>query len=112
MQARQIIGTDVENPRGEDLGKVEELAIDVEDGCVAYAVISFGGFLGLGNRFFPIPWRALHFKHDERKAVLNVDKDTLRNAPGFDKNTRPNMGDRVWGAQVHSYYGYPPYWER
>ena len=113
FRASKLIGADVENPQGEDLGKIEDVVIDPQDGSVAYAVLSFGGFLGLGEKYYAIPWNALHPKAGEAdEFVLNVDKERLQNAEGFDKNNWPNMADRRWGQEVHAYYGSQPYWER
>lgn len=74
--------------------------IDLESGRVAYAVLSFGGFLGMGDKLFAIPWSSL----------ANVDKELLKAAPGFDKDHWPNMADHTWGAKVYTYYGAKPYW--
>ena len=78
---------------------------------VAYAILSFGGFLGVGNKFFAVPLPALSYRPTEDTFVLHVDKETLKRAPGFDKNQWPNMSDRTWGEEIYSHYGYSPYWE-
>jgi hypothetical protein len=72
---------------------------------------SFGGFLGMGDKLFAIPWGALAVDKIEKRFVLNVDKERLKLAPGFDKEHWPNMGDRAWGSQVYTYYGAKPYWD-
>jgi sporulation protein YlmC with PRC-barrel domain len=109
----KLIGDDVENAQGEDLGKIEDIVFDRHDGRMTYAVLSFGGFLGLGEKYFAIPWNALTTKAgEENTLILNVDKERLKNAPGFDKNHWPNMADRTWGQEIHTYYGTQPYWER
>jgi sporulation protein YlmC with PRC-barrel domain/Cu/Ag efflux protein CusF len=108
-----MIGTEVENPQGENLGKIEEIVIDPTDNTVAYAVLSFGGFLGLGEKYFAVPWNALQPKgEDGETVVLDVDKERLENAPGFNKNDWPDMANRSWGKEIHAYYGQQPYWER
>jgi PRC-barrel domain len=94
------------NQQREDLGKVRELVIDAELGSIAYVVLSFGGFMGLGNKLFAIPWEAFEFAPTEYKLILNVDKEKLKNAPGFDPDHWPDFADRSWGSRVHSYYGY------
>lgn len=110
-RASKFIGADVENAQGEDLGQIEDLVLDPQDGRVAYAVLSFGGFLGLGEKYFAIPWKALQAKAGEDDTlILNVEKEKLTNAPGFDKNTWPDMTNRQWGEEIHTYYGIPPYW--
>lgn len=96
LSASTIIGDHVKNPEGEDLGKIEELMIDVKAGRIAYAVLSFGGFLGLGDKFFAIPWEALSLRPREKEFVLNIDKEKLKEAPGFDKNDWPMTGDIEW----------------
>jgi hypothetical protein len=109
---KTVIGSRVVNAQNEDLGKIEDLALDAEAGRIAYAVLSsFGGFLGMGEKYFAIPWNAFHFNMKENRAVLNVDKKKLENAPGFDKDNWPNMADSVWGTSIHKHYGYTPYWE-
>lgn len=110
MAADTLTGDVVVNRQKEDLGKIEHLMIDVEKGRVAYAVLSFGGFLGMGDKLFAIPWNALAVDTGEKQFVLDVDKKLLEHAPGFDKDHWPNMADRKWGAEVSTYYGAKPYW--
>lgn len=111
LSATTLIGDGVRNLAGEDLGKIEELMIDLETGRIAYAVLSFGGFLGMGNKLFAVPWQALVLNAEEHRFILNVEKEILKNAPGFDKDNWPDMSDRSWGTTLHVYYGYSPYWE-
>ncbi len=111
MSASSLSGDRVKNAAGEDLGKVKELMIDVPSGRVAYAVLSFGGVLGIGNKLFASPWNALTLDEDEKQFVLNVDKTTLENAPGFDEDHWPDMADPTWGTEINKYYGVQPYWE-
>ena len=111
LSAKTLAGDRVVNNRGEDLGKIEDLMIDLEGGRVAYGVLSFGGILGVGDKLFAIPWGALRVDEAEKRFVLNVDKELLKQAPGFDKNNWPDMADPAWGAQLYGYYGYNPYWE-
>jgi len=111
VSASKVIGEPVINLKNEDIGKIHELVIDCESGVLAYAVLSFGGFLGMGNKLFAIPWKALELSPTERKLILNVDKEKLKNAPGFDKENWPDFTDRSWGKTVHDYYGYDTYWE-
>jgi hypothetical protein len=106
-----VIGSKVVNAQNEDLGKIEDLVLDAGAGRIAYAVLSFGGFLGMGEKFFAIPWNALRFNLTENRAVLNLDKKQLENAPGFDKDKWPNFADSTWGQGIYKHYGYTPYWE-
>src|ERR1044071_5201642 len=111
MSAGTLTGDRVRNAAGDDLGKVEDIMLDVPSGRIAYAVLSFGGFLGMGNKLFAVPWNALTLDEAEHEFVLNVDKATLENAPGFDKDNWPDMSDPSWGNKVYSHYGYTPDWE-
>lgn len=111
MDAATLIGDAVINDQGEDLGKIEAIMLDVSSGRIAYAVLSFGGFLGMGDKLFAIPWSALTLDTDQKCFILNVAKDKLDNAPGFDKDHWPAMADPTWANDVHSYYDTRPYWE-
>jgi sporulation protein YlmC with PRC-barrel domain len=106
-----VIGSKIVNQQNEDLGKIEDVVVDVEAGRIVYAVLSFGGFLGMGDKYFAIPWEAFRFAVTDKTAILNVDKKLLENAPGFDKDNWPNLTDSSWGNQIFSHYGYKPYWE-
>src|SRR5438105_2024602 len=110
MSAGTLAGDRVRNSAGEDLGKIEEIMIDVATGRVAYAVLSFGGFLGMGDKLFALPWDALQLNEDEHEFILDVDKATLENAPGFDKENWPDMADENWASQIYGHYGSKPYW--
>lgn len=111
MSASSLIGDKVVNFEGEDLGKIEELMIDTDDGRINYAVLSFGGFLGIGDKLFAIPFQSLRLDTENRQFVFNVDKERLSNAPGFDKHDWPTM-THEWGEEIHRYYGVTPYWQR
>jgi sporulation protein YlmC with PRC-barrel domain len=111
MSAGTLAGDRVRNSAGEDLGKIEEIMLDVPTGRVAYAVLSFGGFLGMGNKLFAVPWQALTLNERDHEFVLNVDKQTLEAAPGLDKDNWPDMADPTWGSQVHEHWKQTPYWD-
>jgi uncharacterized protein YjbJ (UPF0337 family)/sporulation protein YlmC with PRC-barrel domain len=106
-----LMGFRVINPAGDDLGKIEDIAIDMASGRIAYAVLSFGGFLGFGSKHFALPWEALRLSSAEEAFILHVDRAVLEKAPGFAKDQWPEMADRQWGAGIYSHYGYRPYWE-
>jgi sporulation protein YlmC with PRC-barrel domain len=113
----KLVGADVENRQGEDLGDIADVVIDPQTGRVAYAVLAFGGFLGLGEKYFAVPFSALtpavgERPGDRERYILNIDQERLKNAPGFERNNWPNMADRTWGERIYSYYGIPPYWEQ
>jgi sporulation protein YlmC with PRC-barrel domain len=111
MSAATLDGDKVVNSVGDDLGKIEDIMLDVMSGRIAYAVLSFGGFLGMGDKLFAVPWSALTLDTDQKCFVLDVPKERLEKAPGFDKNHWPSMADRTWASEVHAYYEVSPYWE-
>jgi sporulation protein YlmC with PRC-barrel domain len=111
LSASTITGDKVRNPDGESLGHLEEIVIDLESGRVSYAVLASGGFLGLGDKLFAVPWDLLSVDTENKEVVLNVSKEMLENAPGFDKDNWPDSDDRSWMVDVYRYYGHDPYWE-
>jgi sporulation protein YlmC with PRC-barrel domain len=116
FSAKNVLGKRVKNLQGEDLGSIEDIVIDSDAKQIAYAALSFGGFLGLGDKLFAIPWEAMSLENQrgtltaDQVFILNVDKDLLKNAPGFEKDNYPNMADRRFGADIYDYYGYKHYW--
>jgi sporulation protein YlmC with PRC-barrel domain len=111
MASDTLRGDRVVNLQGEDLGEIQDIMIDVPRGRVAYAVLSFGGFLGIGDKLFAIPWNALTLDANRHCFVLDTDTEKLKHAPGFDKDHWPSMADPSWAADVHSFYNRRPYWE-
>jgi sporulation protein YlmC with PRC-barrel domain len=105
MGADTLLGNDVYNASNESLGTIKEFMIDMNTGNISYAVLSFGGFLGMGDRLFAVPWRALNLDTANKRFTLNVSKDKLKNAPGFDKDHWPIMADNSWATNVHTFYG-------
>jgi len=110
MAADTLEGDRVMNRQGEMLGDIQDIMIDVQRGCVAYAVMSCGGFLGVGDKLFAIPWQALVLDPDRRCFVLDAQKERFDEAPGFDKEHWPSMADSRWAGEVHEFYGVRPYW--
>lgn len=111
MAADTLEGDRVMNHKGEDLGKIRDIMIDVPGGRVAYAVLSSGGMLGIGDKLFAIPWGALTMDADRHCFLLDIDKERLKNAPGFDKDHWPSMADLSWATSVYEYYETRPYWD-
>ena len=105
MGANTLLGNDVYNADGEDLGDIKEFMIDMATGKVAYAVLSFGGLLGMGDKLFAVPWAALALDTENKRFVLDVQKERLENAPGFDKDQWPDMADATWARGIHAFYG-------
>jgi sporulation protein YlmC with PRC-barrel domain len=111
VKASSIIGSKVINPKGENLGDIKEIVIDPRTGRVAYAVVAFGGFLSMGEKLFAIPFSALDYSLQNSEYVLNVSKERLEAAPGFNPDHWPSMDDEKWNRDVYSYYERLPYWE-
>lgn len=105
MGADTLLGNDVYNRADEDLGDIQEFMIDMATGKVAYAVLSFGGVLGMGDKLFAVPWAALTLDTVNKRFTLDVQQDALKEAPGFDKDRWPAMSDRTWASGVHRFYG-------
>lgn len=91
LSASTLTGDDVYNRGEEQLGTIEDLMIDTETGQVAYAVLSTGGFLGVGDKLFAVPWRALRVDEANKHLILDIEKDRLKEAEGFDKSNWPDM---------------------
>jgi hypothetical protein len=107
IAAKKVQGTPVTNPQGENLGEIEDVVIDKLDGTVRYAVLSFGGFLGMGDKLFALPWEVLHYNEGQGAYVINVDKETLQNAPGFEEDDWPDMTDPSWTDRLRRHYNLP-----
>jgi sporulation protein YlmC with PRC-barrel domain len=105
LSATTVIGDEVRNLQGEDIGEIEELMINLSDGCIAYAVLSFGGLSGMGDKLFAVPWKALKVRPEEHAFVLDIRKEKLEKAPGFEKGNWPNMADIDWANRVNTFYG-------
>lgn len=106
-----VIGVNVKNNADEDLGEIQEIMLDKVSGKVAYAVLNSGSFLGIGGKLFALPWDAIHYDPDKECFILNVEKEKLKNAPGFDENDWPDMADRKWGELISRYYNTKSFWE-
>ncbi len=96
----------VRNTAGEDIGKIKDLVVDVNSGKIVYAALDFGGFLGVGDKLFAVPWHALTIKGTDKEQylVINATKDRLKEAPGFDKNHWPDMANPNWAHDVDTFY--------
>jgi sporulation protein YlmC with PRC-barrel domain len=100
-------GTKVINKAGKSLGKIEDFVVDLTTGRIAYAVLSFGAFMAT-DKLFAIPIKALKLDLEKETFILDVYKEQLENAPGFDKSNWPDMADPEWGIKVHSFFGVAP----
>ena len=107
LSASSITGTNVQNLKGEDVGSIYDLMIDLERGEVLYAVLSHGGFLGMGNDYFAVPMQALTFsERDDDIIKIDVDKEVLENAPGFNKDDWPEHPSTDFTNSVYKHYGF------
>lgn len=110
LSTSSITGTDVVNRDGENLGHIEDIMIDLSTGRILYTVLSFGGFLGIGNKLFAVPFDSFTIDKSNEKFVLDYDKDFLEKAPGFDKDNWPKTNDTDFNTRVYDYYSVDPYW--
>lgn len=114
MSASTMIGDRVTNAEGDDLGEVKEIMIDRDTGRIAYAVLSFGGVLGMGDKLFAVPWQALELSTEDKAFHLDIDREKLESAPGFDKDNWPGTDGTSttagWLLTVYEHYGHQPYW--
>lgn len=105
LSASSIIGEKVINYDGENLGEVKEVMLHIDTGEVAYIVVSFGGFLGMGDKYFAIPLTAFEVDTANKQFKLNKSKEELKDAPGFDKNHWPETNSEYWTENdIHSFY--------
>jgi sporulation protein YlmC with PRC-barrel domain len=112
IAASQVNGTAVYNARGERLGTIEDVMIEKVSGQVVYAVLGFGGFLGIGNRHYPLPWSVLKYDVAQGGYLVHLDKAMLENAPSYEDASTVQWEDPTWGRRVHEYYHARPYWDR
>jgi hypothetical protein len=109
ISSDKVEGTAVYDRRGEKLGSIHSMMIDKVSGKVTYAVMSFGGFLGIGDRYHPLPWQVLTYDTGQGGYVVDLDRRKLEGAPTYGTNEAPDWSDPRWGQRVHDYYGGRPY---
>lgn len=108
ISSEDVQGTNVYGLGKETIGEIDHLMIDKASGRVTYAVMSFGGFLGLGHSHYPIPWAALKYDSAVGGYRTGITEQQLKDAPAFSDDS---WSDRVWEARTYKHYGTPPYWE-
>lgn len=106
----RVEGTAVRRPSGETIGTIQRLMIDKISGNVAYAVLRFGGFFGVGEKHLPIPWAKLTFDPSMNAYQVNISDDELAKAPSYQADKEFDWGDRTQERQLHDYYRTRPYW--
>ncbi len=109
IAAEKVEGTDVYNLQGEKLGTVDDIMLDKVSGKAIYAIMSFGGFLGIGEKYHPLPWSTLKYDQVKEGYVVNLDKKMLEGAPTYDMD-EDFMWTPDYGRRVDKYYGVPTYW--
>ena len=109
ISSRKVEGTRVYNTAGDHLGEIYDVMIDKRSGKVAYAVMSFGGLLGIGENYHPLPWATLKYDTRQGGYLVGITKEQIEGAPSFARNAEPAW-DRAYEQRVHDYYGIPPYW--
>ncbi|MBD9375190.1 PRC-barrel domain-containing protein [Rhizobium sp. ARZ01] len=105
IAASKVEGTNVYNRQGESLGTVYDVMLDKRSGEVAYAVMSFGGFLGMGESYHPVPWDMLEYDESEEGYVVDLNKEQLEGAPSFDERTSPDWSSPEYSRSIDHYYG-------
>jgi sporulation protein YlmC with PRC-barrel domain len=110
IAAGTLRGERVRNFAGQDLGRVDELVLDLDSGRISYVIVSLGGFLGIGDKLFAVPWELFSLQPGEPRLFLDIDKQMLEDAPSFEKSKWPDMADAGWAAAIHSHYAQKPYW--
>lgn len=110
ISSEKVTGTSVYNTGGDHLGEIHDVMIDKRSGKIAYAVMSFGGFLGIGERYHPLPWATLKYDTRQGGYVVGLTNAQLENAPTFGAEESPAWGDRAYESTLHDYYKARPYW--
>ena len=109
IAAHKVQGASVYNTALEKLGTVEDIMIDKASGRIAYAILSFGGFLGIGDRYYPLPWERLDYNSELGGYVVDIDRETLEGAPSYSDTKTAAWDDAAWGRDVYAHYGMPPF---
>lgn len=105
VRTGDVIGKKVVDSEHDELGTIEEIVLDKLTGKARYAVLSFGGFLGIGDTLHTLPWEILDYCKEEDSFQINVSKDKLSASPGFDKDSWPDFADTTWSNSIRNYYG-------
>lgn len=106
----KVEGTNVRNSHGDKIGSIERIMIDKRTGKAAYAVMSFGGFLGMGQDYVALPWHVLRYNENLDAYEVNITEDQLRGAPAVAGGWETGSVNRDWERNIHNYYGVDPYW--
>jgi sporulation protein YlmC with PRC-barrel domain len=110
ISASKVSGASVYNRTGESIGQIHDVMVDKVSGKVAYAILSFGGFLGMGESYHPLPWSLLRYDPGMTGYVVNLSKEKLQSGPSYATDADPGWGNRAYDEKVHGYYDTPPFW--
>ena len=105
IASNKVEGTAVYNRQAERLGSVYNFMVDKRSGQVAYAILSFGGFLGIGDSYYPLPWKSLSYDPRQGGYVVDLDKDKLQGAPSYERSDSPDWDNSGFGRQIDDFYG-------
>lgn len=106
ISSERVKGTKVVNPAGDTLGEIDNVMIEKRSGQASYAVMSFGGFLGMGERYHPVPWGALDYDPGKEAYIVDIPKTQLENAPFYRPGEEPDWTDRTYNEKVYAHYGH------
>ena len=110
LPATAVLNCEVTNASVEGAGYIKDVVLDISHGRIAYAVLGFGGFLGLGEKTVAVPWEALTYDAQNNRFIVNVSRERLENAEDLDPNRLPDLADPEQGRRIYAYYGFEPYW--
>jgi sporulation protein YlmC with PRC-barrel domain len=110
LSASSIAADPVANAAGDKIADVKDVMIDLATGRVAYLVISYGGFLGLGDKLFAVPWSVAKVDQSDQSIVIDLDEEILKTAPGFDPDHWPDIAQSAWNREIHEHYGVDEPW--
>ena len=110
ISAGKVQGTDVYNTEGAMLGRIYDVMLDKRSGRIAYAIMEFGGILGIGTKYHPLPWQTLKYDTRQQGYVVGLTEEALKGAPAYSAEAAPAWGDRGYEQSIHDYYRVPPYW--
>src|ERR1700761_5512236 len=111
VAVKRVLGTNVYNAALENLGSIDDVMIDKATARIAYAILSFGGFLGIGDRSYPLPWEKLEYNKELGGYVVDVDRETLEGAPSYTDDATASWDDEAWARDVYAHYGVHPFWD-
>ena len=110
IRAKKVIGTTVKDPSGTSIGKVEDIVLDKLSNNIMFAIVGFGGFLGMGEKFHPLPWSTLDYDEEEGGYVVSLTKEQLQSAPAYSMEELTQGDGTQFREQVYDFYNAPRYW--